>query len=288
MATKQRKIPPAVKRELIKETGGNCANPGCPHGGRLEFHHIRHWAVYKAHDSEHMIVLCPTCHDAAHFGALQISDEDLYRWKSLHQQRERVAQVFVPPAARIRMLAGSLAFETTSDRVTILQFPDGANAGFRILDEDLLQVNARLHTVSGEVMLRVVENVVRVSPDPDVHFEQRPGRFLATAPVSSKYIPGWVVGLMDERFPEIFQGGRYKVLEVEVLEPGLVQLSGCWATPNRAVVVHAGGITACDGALPRSQTIFGEGLGSVIRWAGLPRTAIFNQPGFPASAAMRG
>ena len=57
MATRQ-KIPKTQKKQLIEEAGGKCANPGCSHW-RTHIHHIKHWQVYKAHDTNHMIAVCP-------------------------------------------------------------------------------------------------------------------------------------------------------------------------------------------------------------------------------------
>lgn len=82
MATKRNKVPPAVKRQLIQEAGGKCANPGCSRQYE-HLHHIEHWAVYKTHDRKHMIAVCSSCHHQIHHGRLRISDDTLYEWKGI-------------------------------------------------------------------------------------------------------------------------------------------------------------------------------------------------------------
>jgi hypothetical protein len=43
------------------------------------------WYIYGTHDPNHMIAVCPTCHDEIHHGRLPISDETLYKWKSIER-----------------------------------------------------------------------------------------------------------------------------------------------------------------------------------------------------------
>ena len=54
VAKQQRNVPKPLKAQLIKDAGDKCANPGCSNW-RVYLHHIKHWAVYKTHDGEHMI-----------------------------------------------------------------------------------------------------------------------------------------------------------------------------------------------------------------------------------------
>jgi hypothetical protein len=69
MAVHRPKVTEEVKNRLRTEARGKCANPGCSNV-RAHIHHIREWAVYKTHDDQHMIAVCPACHDAIHHGAL--------------------------------------------------------------------------------------------------------------------------------------------------------------------------------------------------------------------------
>lgn len=37
-------------------------------------------------DQDHMIAICPTCHDAVHHGPLEITDDTIYSWKSIKRK----------------------------------------------------------------------------------------------------------------------------------------------------------------------------------------------------------
>ncbi len=84
MADYRAKVPAKIKKALIKEAGGKCANPGCPHA-LTEIHHIKERCVYKTHDQSHMIAICPNCHDAVTRGGLRmpaVTDSSLCRGSS--------------------------------------------------------------------------------------------------------------------------------------------------------------------------------------------------------------
>src|SRR5471032_2843818 len=100
MAKQQRKITPALKRQLIEQAGGKCANPGCSNW-RVHIHHIKHWAVYKVHNAGDMIAVCPSCHDSIHYGRLAIPDEVLYHWKGIARPAvPESAHIYVEPAPK--------------------------------------------------------------------------------------------------------------------------------------------------------------------------------------------
>lgn len=142
---RERKVKPTLKRRLVAEAGGKCANPGCANQ-RVEIHHIQHWAVYRVHDPEHMIAVCPACHDQIHNGSLPIDDDTIYAWKGIeHPERpERISQLFVEPSINLRIRAGALSFESDSDNMTMFDLANGSTLGFRILDGDLLQLSSKL------------------------------------------------------------------------------------------------------------------------------------------------
>jgi hypothetical protein len=60
-------VPKPMKLQLVEQTSGKCANPGCANV-LLELHHIREWRVYHVHDADHMIAICASCHDSVDRG----------------------------------------------------------------------------------------------------------------------------------------------------------------------------------------------------------------------------
>lgn len=109
MAESRPNVPRETKRALIREAGGKCANPGCPNR-LIELHHIQRWAVYRTHDAEHMIAVCPTCHENVERGSLLISDETLYEWKKIVRRKAAArGHIYVEPGDQAKLLLGSIA-----------------------------------------------------------------------------------------------------------------------------------------------------------------------------------
>src|SRR5436190_22824634 len=108
-ATERPKVRADVRRRLVDEAGGKCANPGCP-TPRTHLHHIAEWAVYQAHDEEEMIAVCPTCHDAIHDGQLEIDDDTIYAWKAIERPKStRRDHVYVEPGESPTLAIGTMS-----------------------------------------------------------------------------------------------------------------------------------------------------------------------------------
>ena len=152
MASKQ---PPALKRKLIEEAGGKCANPECSRW-RTHIHHIKHWAVYKSHDGKHMIAICPSCHDETHHGCLPISDDTLYEWKGITRSPvDHRDHIYVEPAPECRLLAGSIVLATHNPELIIFKLSNNNSISFRVLDdEDIILIDARIRAFDGRQVLK--------------------------------------------------------------------------------------------------------------------------------------
>src|SRR5437588_331436 len=98
MARPKQGVSRQVRRALLREANGKCANPGCP-SVNTHIHHIA-YLVYATNDSAHLIAICPTCHDAVHRGALRLDDATLYRWKQLLRRGTTRAHLYVEPGAQ--------------------------------------------------------------------------------------------------------------------------------------------------------------------------------------------
>lgn len=227
MVKMQRKLKANLKRELVAQAGGKCANPGCASWSR-HIHHIKHWAVYKNHNASDMIALCPTCHDLAHHGTLKITDQALYDWKRISRQGARqTAHLYVEPAQDVLLLTGTVCVVAPLGRVTVFSLSNGNYLELRVLDGDLLQVSSRLLNLTGTEVHRVVENHVRVAIDPAVEFDQRPGRVRILAPATLEYLPEWLLGQIQTRAHGFVVDGKYVALDLEVVRPGVVRITGC-------------------------------------------------------------
>lgn len=275
MAEAQRKIKPALKRLLIEKAGGKCANPGCSNW-RVHIHHIKHWAIYKAHDAHDMIAICPSCHDAAHHGRLKITDELLYIWKDIvRPDTPGSVHLYVEPAATLKLLTGSLCISTTNDQAAIFELSNSNHLKIRVLDNDLLQVSARLLDQVGNELLRVVENHVRVTKDQRISFDYRAGRARVTVPATDAFVPTWLVEQVRFQDAGYAADGRITALDIEVLRPGLVRIQGCWPDGNVGVVITDKALSFCSRGQREPTSIVGTGEDTVLMFMGPVTKALF-------------
>jgi hypothetical protein len=159
IVAKRTKIPPKMKTVLIEESGNKCANPGC-NNYRVHIHHIKEWAVYRTHDSEHLIAVCPSCHDEIHYGKLTISDETIYDWKAIKRESVNRDHLYIEPAATSKMLLGSLAV-TGDSGFTVFELTKSNRLTFRMVDEEIFLLNLSISDLKGNELLKVSENHVK-------------------------------------------------------------------------------------------------------------------------------
>jgi hypothetical protein len=245
----------------------------------MEFHHIKQWAAYRCHNASDMVAICPSCHYAAHHGALKISDDDLYRWKKLDRSDATgavdTAQIYVEPSRTIKLLTGTVAISASGSEAAVFSFSGANRLKLRVLDGDLLQISARFYRPAGLEILRVVENNVRVVRDKNVKFEFRAGRACVTLPADPEYIPEWVLQQMRINFPMYGSSGRVVALDVEVVKPGHLRVQGLWVGQDSAVVIDEAAIYFCNRRTGHAFAIVGEGEYSVIEYAGPITEAMF-------------
>ncbi|MEU5887686.1 HNH endonuclease signature motif containing protein [Streptomyces sp. NPDC047461] len=230
-------VPVRIKRLLIEQVGGKCANPGCQNRA-LELHHIMEWAAYHTHDESHMIAVCPSCHDAVDRGSLTITDEELYAWKGIkREQASFVGSIFVEPAPTTTIPAlrfGSINF-TGPEGVTLFDFA-GQKVALAVRDGELLVLNLKLSDASGRLVADVVDNYVR-QRDPSINVEARTGRWRIRGPKST-FLPAWAVDCMQKARPLYGETGEIDLLDIQVVGPGQLSVSGAWVDDRRGVIAH--------------------------------------------------
>lgn len=246
MAEAQRKIKPAVKAALLREAGGKCANPGCANS-QVHHHHIKHWAVYRVHNTHDMIAVCPACHYACHYGRLKISDEALYAWKGIARpELPTSTHVYIEPGQELKILTGTIEFTTGNARVSVFTLPNGSHLTLRRVDNDILHVSAQLNDSDGRELLRVVENTVRFNRSNAMQVDQYPGRVRVTVDAAGGYAPQWLIEHVRVHEPQYAADGRVVALDVEVLRPGVARIQGCWPARDVGVVVTRTRLAFCD------------------------------------------
>jgi hypothetical protein len=162
-----------MKRTLIEQAGGKCANPGCPNR-LVELHHIHEWHVYQTHDAEHMIAICAACHDSIDRGQLQISDEALYRWKGIDRSSSRnMGHIFVEPGDAPRLLLGSITAKGDSGLI-VFESSEQQRLSFVVRDSEIMLLNLKISGPDGGLLLDVVDGYVR-KRESSIDYRVRPG-----------------------------------------------------------------------------------------------------------------
>lgn len=274
MARQRVAVSNQAKKRLRAQGGGKCANPGCP-VARTHMHHIREWAVYETNDEEHMIAVCPTCHDAIHHGELVIADETVYAWKSIDRARGPArAHLYVEPASPIKLLLGSVAVASAQE-VVVFEFARSNRLSFRVADGEIVLIDLAVRRLDGREAIRVTDNYVQSEPRDGTAFAQVPGRVQLAASDVSDFLPEWMLRVMRAHDPPFGAGGVTPVAELEVVKPGVVRVQGIWVDGDVAVIITPDSLNFVRPGLLRPISLVGEGEASVLRWAGPIGGAMF-------------
>jgi hypothetical protein len=262
-----------VRKRLSEEAGGKCANPGCS-TRRTQLHHIKEWAVYGIHDPAEMIALCPTCHDAVHHGQLKISDETLRAWKRISRGSPVRGHVYVEPRSSPVIVLGTIDIHSKHD-TAVFELARSQRLSFRVVDNELMFLEARLQDVSGREVISVRDNHLTCAPRDDVTHECVPGRFELTTSDIFQFLPPWAVEQLRAHEPD-FGGQRNIVLSVVVEAPGRVRVCGIWGEYSRAIVVTESAISFLDPGRPLPLSFVGAGAGrTTLLWDGPITKAMF-------------
>ena len=274
MAQHRPEISNHVKKRLRREAGNKCANPGCPNV-RTHLHHIREWAVYATHDAQHMIAVCPTCHDAIHHGSISISDEKIYEWKKITRPQSTVrTHLYIEPGTFTKVVLGSIAISAPQEAI-VFNLSQNNRLKFRIVENEILLLDLRVASMSGKEIVRVTDNHVRHDVLDPIGFKQVPGHIEVTAPATPGYIPTWVVQKMRVQEPAFANSGEVKMLSMEVIRPGIVRVEGIWAESNHAVVVTSNLLSFVTAGLREPISLAGDGEDSVLQYVGPITTSMF-------------
>jgi hypothetical protein len=91
--------------------------------------------------------------------------------------------------------------------------------------------------LNGKQILKVVENRVKYQITKPLKYERRQGKFRIIAPSTSKYIPEWVLNKIRTQVPQYAGNGRFVMLDIEVVKPGIVKVQGVWVNGFEVVII---------------------------------------------------
>jgi hypothetical protein len=265
MATHRPEISNSKKKRLYAEAGHKCANPGCPNR-RTHIHHIREWAVYQTHDEQHMIAVCPTCHDAIHHGAILIGDDVLYRWKAIPRNTGIIrSHLYIEPDGQAKLLLGTVAV-TAPSKALVFELSPFNRLKFAIKDEGIMLFDLTVSTLEGDEVLRVSENYIKHQSRPDIEFLQVPGNIKVIVPCAEEFIPKWAVEHMREQEKAFGDTGRITALGISVIKPGLARVEGVWAQKDKTVVITQERLSFIRPDLMGPISFAGAGESSVLHY----------------------
>ena len=93
---------------------------------------------------------------------------------------------------------------------------------------------------------------------------------------------GWALEQLRHHEPDFAADGRLAVVDIEVLEPGLVRIQGIWNGRDHVVVITGASLSFLHRHRPGPISIYGAGAESVLFWTGPITTSMFgvgNAPG---------
>lgn len=230
-----------------------------------------------------MVAVCPSCHDAIHNGPLEIDDDTVRRWKNSHRGQVRHDHVYVEPGSSSKLLLGTIAV-TGDEGLAVFELGPSTTLRFKLANQDIMLVNLAVANAAEEEILRVVDGHVRHAAEPPLTYERVPGRVRLTAPASDQFIPHWALSKLRDQEPDFAADGRITLLDLEVLEPGLVRVQGVWNDQRQVVAITKRALSFIDPIRPRPIALIGHGEKSVLRYTGPISTALFGFGDEDASA----
>lgn len=273
MPTHRPAVPAETKRILLAQAGNKCANPGCSNQ-LVEIHHIHEWHIYQTHDADHMIAICPSCHDAVDRGSLQISDDELYRWKGINRQEAlSTGHIFVEPGEAPRLLLGSLVVQGSSGLI-LFEFAEHHQLSFAVRNHDIMLLNVKIASLNGDPLLDVVDGYVR-QRSPSIELQRRPGHILVpSGGINSSFIPKWAqYSLLRE--DDTHANMDLPLLSLKVIDRGLVKVEGLWFDRNRGVAITPRRLSFLAAGIPKPISLVGDGEATVLQWVGPLNMSMF-------------
>lgn len=245
-------VPEVMKRRLVAQAGNKCANPGCSNR-LIELHHIREWHTYETHDEQHMIALCPACHQAVHRGSLRINDSTVRRWKTIARVPNNSGHLYVEPGEVCEMVLGTIRMVSKGgdNGLILFQLSSKNRLAFKVVDGRIFLVHLSISDVYGRELVKVDNNYVQCIPLPPMFCESRQGKYRITTPATSDFVPDWVIQYYARDNPKapLAQNDRFTLLDIEVIDRGIVQVQGIWVEDNRAIVATEDQFSVCTSSL---------------------------------------
>lgn len=266
MAYYRPKVPTDIKKALIDETHGKCANPGCPNM-LTEIHHIKEWCVYKVHDKNHMIAICPVCHDSVTRGVLRIDDDTLYRWKNISRDKKlSSAYLYLEPNEDLpKIILGTISVQGAT-KFTVFELSEHNDLEFCLKADTILLPRLRIGR-KDKLLIDVVDGHV-IRKDQQITLEYRQGKVRVTDNSLRGRIPDWAMRIINS--DNGLDLDNQPLLDLEAIEPGVLRVQGVWFRQEFIIIANMRQLSFIYPGLVRPLSFIGDGDGtkSVLRYTG--------------------
>lgn len=159
MSASRPSVPATVRRELRKRAGYGCCRCGLP---VYQYHHIIPWHIENHFRVEDMMILCPTCHDAATKGSLTEVQQRRLQTAPHNVEKGYTSGALLVGQRYVAVAFGGTLFVGDGSRISI----DGVNLlKLTVSDEGELELSVELRDPSGNV-LAVIDHNEWISGDP--------------------------------------------------------------------------------------------------------------------------
>mgnify|MGYP001819422394 CR=1 FL=1 len=189
----------------------------------------------------------------------------------------------VEPATTLKLLTGTVAVATKNDLVSLFELSSECRLSFRVHDNDILLVDLRIPDAKGQPQIKVADNFVRAQKK-GLSFDHVPGRVKIEAPATEQFVPEWLGTLIRKEDPALLDREKVVLLDLHVLEPGVLKVRGLWIHGNTAVLIADDKLMFVHPGMKKPLCMIGEGKDSVLLYAGDQNVPLF---GFSARSALQ-
>jgi hypothetical protein len=165
-----------------------------------------------------------------------------------------------------------MAFRGDSGLV-LFDFGEMHRLAFAVRDSDIMLLNLKLSKRDGSPLLDVVDGYVRLR-DPSIELKTRPGKVYIRGGINSEYVPEWArVQLIRE--DELSRLIKLPLLDIEVVEPGLVRVQGIWMKEDGGVIIRRDKLSFLQPGFNVPLSLVGEGEATQMVFVGPVGMSLF-------------
>jgi hypothetical protein len=156
----------------------------------------------------------------------------------------------------------------------VFEFAEHHQLSFAVRDGDIMLLNVKVSSLTGEPLLDVVDGYVR-QRSPSIDLQRRPGHILVpSGGINSAFIPKWArYSLLRE--DSNHANADLPLLSLQVIDRGLVRVEGLWFDKNRGVAITPHRLSFLVAGTPKPYSLRGQGEATVVRWVGPLNTSMF-------------